>query len=229
MIRRIVELFTGNRQSEAKRGEWRGAVLSAGRAGPATELHRPRGERTTLRRALEDAVGIEPDLYGADHPAICDLIARGLRERTAARPLARELRVLVPLPVQRSIEIVSYLLQRQSTELASERAYQSGLWTPVRVGVGREPRRPPPPQSTEWPGDRLGIPSSRRAAYHSQQSTRHGSAVRMPSQVSSRSRRGRGLKQTVTAAEITSAAVAISRRGISRRNSDCTRAVPVKL
>ena len=69
----------------------------------------------------------EADLAGSEQPAICGLIERGLRERTPVRFLARELRMLVPLDTQRSIDLVSYLLQRQAAALSSERAYQAGL------------------------------------------------------------------------------------------------------
>lgn len=108
------------------RGRWRGAVLSATGVDLGTLLG-PDDMKEPLEVVLERNVGLVKDVSAQARQRISNAVYEGLRARTPAREVAKQIGEAVDMGKRRAVNIASDQLTKLTSALADERRRQAGL------------------------------------------------------------------------------------------------------
>ena len=108
------------------RGRWRGAVLSATGVDLGTLLG-PDDMKEPLEAVLERNVGLVKDVSAQARQRISNAVYEGLRARTPAREVAKQITEAVDMGKRRAVNIASDQLTKLTSALADERRRQAGL------------------------------------------------------------------------------------------------------
>ena len=109
-----------------QRSRWRGAVLTATSV-DLGEMIGASDVRQTVQAAVEWNAGLVRDVSDQIRQRIGNAVFTGLRNRTPARDVAREIRRATGLGRDRSLRIAADQLSKLSSALADERRRQAGL------------------------------------------------------------------------------------------------------
>lgn len=127
-----------------QRGKWTGAALAATGVDLTTMLG-PEDVRDTLDAVLERNLGLVRDVSAQARQRMSTAVYEGLRARTPARDVAKQLREATEMGRARSVRIASDQLTKLTSELADERRRQAGIdrfeWVHSRKKHPREEHR----------------------------------------------------------------------------------------
>jgi uncharacterized protein with gpF-like domain len=116
------------RVEQWQRGKWRGAVLSATAVDLETMLG-PEDMRASIETAIEWNTSLVRDVSDQARQRIGASVYDGLRNRTPAREVAKDIRGKVDMSRDRSIRIASDQLNKLTSSLADERRREAGIDT----------------------------------------------------------------------------------------------------
>lgn len=109
-----------------QRGQWTKAILAATSVDLSTILS-PADVRDTLETTIARNIGLIKDVDAQARARMATAVFDGLRNRTPARDVAKQLRETVDFGRRRSIRIASDQLSKISSALADERRREAGL------------------------------------------------------------------------------------------------------